>query len=86
MNLVLGSIALIAIVAFIVLLGVGAITMVARSRGKHGTSGSLSSAALEIQSLLEPEKKRVAEIIRAAEESEEEDDQAGSQPGGRKIS
>jgi hypothetical protein len=73
MSLVLGSLALIGIVVLIVLLGVGAIAMIARSRGKHGTSGSLSSAALEIQSLLEPEKKRVVETMRAAEESEDED-------------
>ena len=80
MNLVLGGLAILAIVAFIVLLGVGAITMVARSRGKHGTSGSLSSAALEIQSLLEPEKKRVAETIQVADESEDEDAELQSPP------
>ena len=73
MSLILGSIALIAIVALIVLLGVAAIHTIARSRGKHGTSGSLTSAALEIQSLLEPEKKRVVETMRAAEESEDDD-------------
>lgn len=77
---VLGCLAIIGIAALIVLLGVGAIEMVARSRGKHGTSGSLSSAALEIQSLLEPEKKRMAETIRAVEESEDEDDSPGSPP------
>jgi hypothetical protein len=73
MSLLLGSLALIGIVVLIVLLGAGAIAMIARSRGKHGTSGSLSSAALEIQSLLEPEKKRVVETMRAAEESEDDD-------------
>lgn len=80
MNLVLGTVAILAIGAFIVLLGVGAIAMIARSRKRHGTSGSLSSAALEIQSLLEPEKKRVAETIRAAEESEDEEDRLQSPP------
>jgi hypothetical protein len=73
MNLVLGGVAIIAIAVFIVLLGVAAIAMVARSRGRHGTSGTLSSAALEIQSLLEPEKKRAAETIHARDESEDED-------------
>ncbi len=73
MSLVLGSLALIGIVVLIMLLGAGGIAMIARSRGKHGTSGSLSSAALEIQSLLEPEKKRVVETMRAAEESEDDD-------------
>lgn len=73
MSLLLGSLALIGIVVLIALLGAGAIAMIARSRSKHGTSGSLSSAALEIQSLLEPEKKRVVETMRAASEAEDED-------------
>jgi hypothetical protein len=73
MSLLLGSLALIGIIVLIVLLGAGAIAMIARSRSKHGTSGSLSSAALEIQSLLEPEKKRVVETMRAAAEAEDAD-------------
>ena len=73
MSLLLGSIALIGIVVLIVLLAVGAIAMIARSRSKYGTSGSLSSAALEIQSLLEPEKQRVVETMRAAAEAEDDD-------------
>jgi hypothetical protein len=73
MSLLLGSLALIGIVVLIVLLGAGAIAMIARSRSKHGTSGSLSSAALEIQSLLEPDKKRVVETMRAAAEEEDDD-------------
>ena len=66
--------------ALIIVLGIAAIAVVTRSRGKHGTSGSLSSAALEIQSLLEPEKKRVVETMRAEEESEDEDDRLQSPP------
>ena len=77
MSLVLGSFALIAIVTLIVLLGVAAVHMVTRTRGKHGTSGSLSAAALEIQSLLQPEKKRVVETMRLSEESEDADAIAG---------
>jgi hypothetical protein len=73
MSLLLGSLALIGIVVLVILLGAGAIAMIARSRNKHGTSGSLSSAALEIQSLLEPEKKRVVETMRVASEAEDED-------------
>lgn len=64
MSLALGSLAIIAIGVLIVLLGVAAIVRIKRSGRKHGTSGSLSSAALEIQSLLEPEKKRVVETMR----------------------
>ena len=80
MTLILGALLIIAIGVLIVLLGVAATAMIARSRGKHGTSGSLSSAALEIQSLLEPEKKRVVETIRAEQESEDEDDRLQSPP------
>jgi hypothetical protein len=77
MSLILGSLAIIAIAAASLLLSAGAIAMIARSRGRHGTSGSLSSAALEIQSLLEPEKKRVVETMRMTTERADEDDQDG---------
>jgi hypothetical protein len=80
MNLVFGSLLIIGFGVLILLLGVIAIAAISRSRGKHGTSGSLSSAALEIQSLLEPEKKRVVETMRAEEESGDEDDQLQSPP------
>jgi hypothetical protein len=80
MNLLFGSLLIIGIGGLVVLLGVIAIAGILRSRGKHGTSGSLSSAALEIQSLLEPEKKRVVETMRAEEESGDEDDQLQSPP------
>jgi len=80
MNLVFGALLILGIGALIVLLGVIAIGTISRSRGKHGTSGSLSSAALEIQSILEPEKKRVVETMRAEEASEDEDDQLQSPP------
>jgi uncharacterized membrane protein len=77
MNLVFGSLAIFAFVAVIVIVTVVAISRITHSRGKHGTSGSLSSAALEIQSLLEPEKKRVVETMRKDTEREDEDDQGG---------
>ena len=80
MSLILGALLIVAIGVLVVLLGVAAIATISRSRGKHGTSGSLSSAALEIQSLLEPEKKRVVETMRAEVESEDEDDRLQSPP------
>jgi hypothetical protein len=80
MNLVFGALLIVGIGVLVVLLAVVAISAVSRSRGKHGTSGSLSSAALEIQSLLEPEKKRVVETMRVEEESEDEDDRLQSPP------
>jgi hypothetical protein len=80
MNLVSGALLIVGIGPLIVLLAVIAIAAMSRSRGRHGTSGSLSSAALEIQSLLEPEKKRVVETMRAEEESGDEDDRLQSPP------
>jgi hypothetical protein len=80
MSVVFGSLLIIGIGVLVVLFCVIAIAGISRSRGKHGTSGSLSSAALEIQSLLEPEKKRVVETMRAEEESGDEDDQLQSLP------
>jgi len=80
MSIVLGAIAIIAIAVVVVLLAAAAIVSITRSSRKHGTSGSLSAAALEIQSLLEPEKKRVVETMRAEEESEDEDDRLQSPP------
>jgi hypothetical protein len=80
MNPLFGALLLVGIGVVIVILCVIAIVTMLRSRGEHGTSGSLSSAALEIQSLLEPEKKRVVETMRAEEESEDEDDRLQSPP------
>lgn len=75
MNLVLGILIIIGIllcVAFVL-----AVAVIAIRRDKsHGTSGTLSGAALEIQSLLEPEKKKVVETMRARAERSE-DDQSG---------
>ena len=71
MNVIFGSLGILAIGIVVLLLGGAAIAGIARSK-KQGTSGSLSSAALEIQSLFEPEKKRAAETIQV--EKEEEDD------------
>jgi hypothetical protein len=80
MSVIAGALLIIVIGISVVLLGVAAMAMISRSRGRHGTSGSLSSAALEIQSLLEPEKKRVVETMRVQEESEDEDDRLQSPP------
>jgi hypothetical protein len=80
MRLALGCFAVAAIGVTILLIGAALIAGIARER-KHGTSGSLSSAALEIQSLLEPDKKRAAETMRAETEDErEEDDRLQSPP------
>ena len=44
---------------------------------KHGSSGSLGAAFLEVQSLLEPSKKHVLEI---SQRDESEEDDAGGPP------
>ena len=72
MNLLLGTLTLIAIVALIG--GVTALAIRAMLQEKHGTSGALSNAALNVQSLLEPEKKKVVETIQAMEERGESDE------------
>jgi hypothetical protein len=79
MSLVFGCLAIIVVGGFILLLGAAAIAGIARSK-KQGTSGSRASAALEIQSLLEPEKKRVVETMRHEQEAEDEDDRLQSPP------
>jgi uncharacterized membrane protein len=45
-----------------------------RRDARHGTTGTLSSAMLEVQSLLEPAKRHTVEVIR--DESRDEDDAA----------
>ncbi len=72
LNLLLGILALLAIVA--VIAGLLALVIGAMLRDKHGTSGSLSSAALNVQSLLEPEKKKVVETMQEMEERAESDE------------
>jgi len=46
-------------------------------RQAHGTSGSLSSAMLEVQSLLEPGKRHVVEVV---QDEKEDADAAGDDP------
>lgn len=77
MSLVLGFLAIVAIVILVIVLAALAIQAIVRDRGQHGTSGSLSAAMLNVQSLLEPEKRHVVEQKEAEEESEDEDRIAG---------
>ncbi|MGZ5494467.1 MAG: hypothetical protein ACXW3E_14485 [Thermoanaerobaculia bacterium] len=75
MKLLFGIAALLAIFAAIVAVTALAVGAISRDR-RHGTSGSLSSAMLNVQSLLEPEKRHAAESIQAEREDGDED------PGG----
>ena len=72
LRLLLGILALLAVVA--VVAGLLALVIGAMRRDTHGTSGTLSSAALNVQSLLEPEKKKVVETMQSMEERAESDE------------
>ena len=75
MNLLLGMLTIIAVAALIG--GLSAWAIAAMLREKHGTSGALSAAALNVQSLLEPEKKKVVETMQEMEERSESDESGG---------
>ncbi|HEY1911319.1 MAG TPA: hypothetical protein VGG73_10380 [Vicinamibacterales bacterium] len=51
-------------------------------RRKHGSSGSLGSACLEVQAMLEPSKKHVIEIVRM-DDFEDDDSAAPPKPSAR---
>jgi hypothetical protein len=74
MSAVLGFLALIGIAAMVV---AAAAVLLSRTRlssdRRHGTSGSLAGALLHVQSLIEPGKKRVAEVVEKAAERAVED-------------
>lgn len=74
MNLLFGILALVGIAVA----AVAAVTIVGvrmmRDAGRQGTSGSLGNAMLEMQSLIEPGKKKVVEEQRQAAEAEDQDE------------
>jgi hypothetical protein len=78
MQIVLGI--LIAIVASVAagLLTVAAVLGIRRSRQKHGSSGGLSVAMMEVQSLLEPAKRHV--VVAARDEAESTSEDASGDP------
>lgn len=71
-RLVIGAAFLFAIVMGTIFFVAIAISLINRS--KRGTSGALSTAALEVQSLLEPSKKNVVETMHEQDEREDDDD------------
>ncbi|HUP63574.1 MAG TPA: hypothetical protein VNA69_24520 [Thermoanaerobaculia bacterium] len=73
MSLLFGALAVLGIVLAVAAVVAFAVSALIRDRGKHGTSGSMSAAMLEVQSILEPGKKKVVETMRKEEEQEEED-------------
>ena len=76
MDLLLGILTIIAIFFAIIVIAVFAIRAVIRDRD-HARSGSLSSAVLEVQSILEPGKRHVVEQRQAEDEAGDEDTIAG---------
>ena len=77
MHLFLGVLAILGIAVVLIALAALAIAKI-KSDTKHGTSGTLSSAMLHVHSLLQPDKERMAESIRA--EREDENNQSGDPP------
>ncbi len=77
MSLALGLLATFAIVVVVMALTALAIRAIMRNRRRHGTSGALTSAALNVQSLLEPEKRHAVETMEVDEEKKDEDTIAG---------
>ena len=70
---VVGGLALLLLLGGVVIvLLVAAIAAIKRD-SNHGTSGALSSAALEVQSLLEPAVQHKLEAKQDLEEAEDED-------------
>jgi cell division protein FtsL len=64
---------LVFVVATVVVAAIG-IVWINHERRHHGTSGSLGSAMLELQALIDPAKKQVLEARRQQEETEEGDE------------
>lgn len=73
MTTLLGALVLLVIV-IVVMAGL-AFSIAAMRRGRHGTSGSLAGAALEMQALLEPERKHAVRVVQ--EDREAESDESG---------
>lgn len=63
-------------VAAVFLLLLLAVRSMLRDR-RHGSSGALASAVLEVESLLDPSKRHVQESVQS---EEEEDDESGDPP------
>lgn len=73
MKILLGSLALLAIVIIAI-----AMRALLHDPKRYRSGGTLSSAVLEVQSLLEPSKKHTVESVR--EREDEESDDSGTPP------
>jgi len=71
--MILGILAILGILLAVIVVTGLAVSAIGRDKS-HGTSGTLSSAMLEVQSVLEPGKKKVVETMHEMEEREEEDE------------
>lgn len=80
MKLLLGIVVLLLITAAVIAIASIGIALIVREGRQHPrSSGSLGSAMLELQTLIDPAKKQVLEARHALEESEE-DDESGDPP------
>lgn len=78
MKILFGAVALIAVIVVAIVLFALAIRALLRDPKRYRSGGSLSSAVLEVQSLLEPSKKHTVESVR--EREDEERDDSGAPP------
>jgi hypothetical protein len=72
-QILLGTLAIIAVTLLVIGVAAALITAVVRSSEKKGRSGALSQAMQNVQSILEPSRRPVVELEQRREELEEED-------------
>ena len=72
MKILAGLVLCLAVVIGLVALTVGGILLMRRDRHRSGSSGMLSGAMLEVQSLLEPAQRHVVRSVRAEEPEDRE--------------
>jgi len=73
MKLFVGVLVITLIVLSAAILTVAAIRLILRDRDKAGSSGALSSAMLEIDSIFEPSKRHTIESVKDSESKTDED-------------
>jgi len=72
MKLFVGVLVITLIVLSAAILTVAAIRLILRDRDKAGSSGALSSAMLEIDSIFEPSKRHTIESVKDSESKTDE--------------
>ena len=74
MSTFLGCLAVTGIGVLVVVIAAVAITAIKRSQGKHGTSGSLSAAMTNIESIFHEGKGNIVDAMQSTREDERDAD------------